>query len=240
MCGRYALTASSEQLMLLFDLLQVTFDLVPRYNLAPTQLAPVVHLGEDGLRTLTPMNWGLVPRWAKDRSIGSRLINARGETVAEKPAFRTAFRERRCLVPADGFYEWRSTDAGKQPYFIHRADHSLLVMAGLWETWRDPNGRESLQTFTILTTHANRFLAPLHDRMPVFIDRDRFDAWLSRGAIDGTSREDVLRPVADDVLVMHPVSTRVNSPAHDEPNLVEPIAVGDHFRPSAEQPRLFD
>lgn len=240
MCGRYALTASSEQLMLLFDLLQVTFDLVPRYNLAPTQLAPVVHLGEDGLRTLTPMSWGLVPRWAKDRSIGSRLINARGETVAEKPAFRTAFRERRCLVPADGFYEWRRTDTGKQPYFIHRADHSPLVMAGLWETWRAPNGRESLQTFTILTTRANRFLAPLHDRMPVFIDRDRFDAWLSRGAIDETSRENFLRPVADDVLVMHPVSTRVNSPAHDEPNLVEPITVGDNFRPPGEQPRLFD
>lgn len=240
MCGRYALTASSEQLMLLFDLLQVTVDLVPRYNLAPTQLAPVVHLGDDGLRTLTPMRWGLVPRWAKDRSIGSRMINARGETVAEKPAFRTAFRERRCLVPADGFYEWRSTDGGKQPYFIHRADHSPLVMAGLWETWRDPNGRESLQTFTILTTRANRFLAPLHDRMPVFIDPDRFDAWLSRGAIDETSWQDLMCPVADDVLAMHPVSTRVNSPTHDEPHLVEPITVDAPVRPPGEQPRLFD
>lgn len=240
MCGRYALTASSEQLMLLFDLLQVSFDHVPRYNIAPTQLAPVVHLGDDGLRTLTPMRWGLVPRWAKDRSIGSRMINARGETVAEKPAFRMAFRERRCLVPADGFYEWRSTDAGKQPYFIQRADHSRLVMAGLWETWRAPNGRESLQTFTILTTQANRCLTPLHDRMPVFLDRDRFDAWLSRDAIDETLWQDLMRPIADDVLVMHPVSTRVNSPAHDEPHLVEPVAVDAPVRPPGEQPRLFD
>lgn len=240
MCGRYALTASPEQLMILFDLLQVTFDLVPRYNLAPTQIAPVVHLGDDGLRTLTPMSWGLVPRWAKDRSIGSRLINARSETVTEKPAFRTAFRQRRCLVPADGFYEWRRTAAGKQPYFIHRADHTPLVMAGLWEQWQDPNGQESLQTFTILTTHANHFLSQLHDRMPVFIDRDRFDDWLNGDASDETSRATWLRPAAEDLLVMHPVSTRVNSPAHDEPTLVEPIALVENLRPRNGQPRLFD
>jgi len=240
MCGRYALTASPEQLMILFELLQVTFELVPRYNLAPTQFAPVAHLGNDGLRTLTPMSWGLVPRWAKDRSIGSRLINARSETVAEKPAFRTAFRQRRCLVPADGFYEWQRTEAGKQPYFIHRADHSPLVMAGLWENWHHPNGQESLQTFTILTTHSNRFLSQLHDRMPVFIDHDRFDDWLDGDAIDEKSRATFLSPAAEDLLAMHPVSTRVNSPTHDEPTLIEPIALGENLRPPSEQPRLFD
>ena len=246
MCGRYALTTSADVLAQLFRA-AINFELRHRYNIAPTQVAPVARAGggEKREREVAGLQWGLVPSWAKDPSIGSRMINARCETAAQKPSFRSAFKRRRCLVPASGFYEWKKLEPGrkssaKQPFYIYRADEQPLVMAGLWESWKDPGSGTPLETYSILTTGANDQLRDLHDRMPVILEPEQFDAWLDPEQDDAGSLQSLLRPAADGVLTMHPVSPRVNSPKHDEPSLLEPIRAGRTGRPDMRQESLFE
>jgi len=225
MCGRFTLSSPPEILASLFDLEEVPA-LSPRYNIAPTQPVAVVRLDlEREARELTFLRWGLVPFWAKDPAIGSRLINARAETVAEKPAFREAFRHRRCLVPASGFYEWEKTEGGKQPFFFHAAADAPLAIAGLWERWKAPDG-ETLETCTLLTTEADDVVQPVHDRMPVVVRPQDYDLWLDPSATGADRLGALLGPGAGVRLVAHPVSTRVNTPANDGPELVAPLAEG--------------
>ncbi|MBT8486931.1 MAG: SOS response-associated peptidase, partial [Phycisphaerae bacterium] len=201
MCGRYALMSAAELVAELCGLSSLP-PAIRRYNIAPTQRAPVVRQTDDGERRLDQLFWGLVPWWAKDPKIGTRMINARSETAAEKPAFREALQRRRCLVPADGFYEWRKREGGKQPHFIRRRDHGPLAFAGLWEGWRDGAG-ESMESFTILTTRPNDLVAPLHDRMPVILDRDDFAAWLDPETHDTGAIRSLLGPCPADTLETH-------------------------------------
>ena len=251
MCGRYVLAVPPEALAALMDFHQPLPLWQPRYNIAPTQLAPVVRAaahGESqhgpqqrGPRELVQLRWGLVPSWAKDLSIGSRMINARSESVADKPAFRAALRRRRCLVPASGFYEWKKGNgAGKQPYFIHRRDGQPLAMAGLWESWNDPQRNLPVQTFTILTTGANAQISQLHDRMPVILDTAQWDQWLQPSDTDVQQWQSLLQPAPADLLTMHPVSRRVNSPKVDEPSLIQPEPETGETPSTERQPWLLE
>jgi len=220
MCGRYTLTSSPEALRALFAYGEQP-NFPPRYNIAPTQPIPVVRL-VDGKRQFSLMRWGLLPSWVKDPKTFSLVINARGETAIEKPAFRAAMKRRRCLIPVDGFYEWRAGGARKQPYFIHAKTGAPLAFAGLWETWTGPNGEE-LDTAAIVTTTANLTLTPIHDRMPVIVAPEAFDLWLNAGEVDATSASALIAPAPDDLLVAWPVSTDVNRVANDHPGLVREI-----------------
>lgn len=225
MCGRFCFFSPAEAVVRLFGVADAAA-LPPRYNIAPTQDAPVVRAVE-GERELAPLRWGLVPFWARDLKLGNRMINARGETVARKPAFRQAFRKRRCLVLANGFYEWQKTAAGKQPWYIDQADGEPFAMAGLWESWRggpdaDADGTAPVETCTIITTAANAMMRELHDRMPVILDSAGIDRWLDPAAATA-GLESLLAPAPDGVLRAAPVSRRVNSPANDGPELIRPI-----------------
>ena len=237
MCGRYTLTAPPEAIQRTFEVPERP-NLPPRYNVAPTQAVPAVRVGDDGARHLVSLRWGLIPSWADDSTIGARLINARAETAASKPAFRAAFARRRCLIPADGFYEWRKPTrpgAAKQPYRIARPDGSLFAFAGLWESWRDPVSGAALESCTILTTEANSALAPIHPRMPVILcDHTAFAAWLAPAA---TPFESLLAPCPDDALFAHPVSPRVNKVAHDDPALIEALAAREVESPRDPAPQ---
>lgn len=218
MCGRYTLSVPAETLAQHFGLETVP-DVSPRFNIAPTQAAPVVRLSTAAeAPVLDFLRWGLVPSWAKDASGAGRLINARSETAAEKPSFRSAMRHRRCLVPADGFYEWRAEGGVKQPYRIVRPDGAPFAFAGLWERWG--KGDEPLETFTILTTAANATLAPLHERMPVILDPADYALWLDPTAVDVALVEPLLVPAADDALVFYPVARAVNVVGNDDPSLI--------------------
>lgn len=220
MCGRFAFYSPAEAVVRLFGV-ESSEDLPPRYNIAPTQDAPVVRLDEDGVRRLVSLRWGLVPFWAKDPAIGNRMINARSETVASKPAFRQAVRRRRCLVVADGFYEWQKTTHGKTPWYIHLADGGPFAMAGLWESWRR-EGADPLETCTILTTAPNEMMARLHNRMPVVLAGAGVDAWLDpQTTVE--ELEPLFAPQADSLLKAIPVSRRVNSPANDGPDLIQAV-----------------
>ena len=227
MCGRYALTLDRETVLTAFnaqpvgdlDHLRVT----ERYNIAPTQPVAVVLPGQRG-RRLTAMRWGIIPQWMKPEEGGkppAGWINARAETAAEKPAFRGAFKYRRCLVPASGFYEWAKRDGSKQPYYIQSADDRLLAFAGLWETWTPPDGSE-LDTITILTTTPNAMMAELHDRMPVVLEPEAHDAWMTTPPEDATTLRRRLGPAAEGTLSKTPVSRWVNRPKHDDPACLEP------------------
>jgi putative SOS response-associated peptidase YedK len=221
MCGRFTLTASPEEVEREFDL-EGTPDLEPRFNVAPGQWIPTITAGADGHRALAMRRWGLVPGWAKDEKIGSRLINARSETAAEKPSFRAAMRRRRCLVPMDGFYEWAKGGAGpKRPHWIHRPEGGCFAVAGLWERWKAP-GDAWLETCTLLTGPANRALSAVHDRMPVVVPAAERDRWLDPGNTDPATLLDLLAPAPEDVLVLRPVSRKVNRPEHDAPDCIEP------------------
>ena len=179
MCGRFTLHHSPEEIAARFVAERLP-DLEPRYNIAPTQ--PVTVVTQNGARHLAQYHWGLVPAWAKDKSIGSRMINARAETLAEKPAFRTALTRRRCLIPADGFYEWREADnpeeGGRTPMFIHRRDDALFAFAGLWDEWKDPATQQPLRSCTIITGTPNPLIAPIHDRMPMILRPEDEEHWL--------------------------------------------------------------
>jgi putative SOS response-associated peptidase YedK len=220
MCGRYLLTSPVEALRQLL-LFEERPNLMPRYNVAPTQDVPIVRLRQDGGRELTMVRWGLVPHWAKDLAIGNRMINARAETVERLPAFRDAYRERRCLVPADGFFEWRKEGRLRQPLLIRRKDRAPFAFAGLWSRWRQPDGA-ILRSMTIVTCPANELVAPVHDRMPVILDPDDFGAWLDPRTVDGRT---LLRPCPAAWLDVTPVNRRVNSPINDDPACITPLAV---------------
>ena len=197
-------------------------ELRPRYNIAPTQDVPVVRSSGGG-RAWAQLRWGLIPSWAKDPSMGSRMINARSETVAEKPSFRAAFKRRRCLVVADGYYEWQKLGKIKQPYYIHMRDDGPFALAGLWETWRGlpAEASDPLETCTIITTAANDATRPIHDRMPVILAPADYDLWLDPDMEDPQQIESLLGPYESDDLVASAVSTHVNSPKNDDPDCVK-------------------
>jgi len=258
MCGRYASTASPQDLMEEFEVDDL-FDGLPGpdYNVAPTVAVPAVferRVKDTGevRRRLAPLVWGLVPSWAKDASIGSRMINARLETVAEKPAFRRAFSARRCVLPADGFYEWYAAEpAGgsapgrgkgkpkKQPFFIHRADGGLLVMAGIYEIWRDPRKDAAddsawLRTCSVITTEATDAAGHIHDRMPMVITREAIDAWLDPTITNPNHALELLAVTEAAALEAYAVSTDVNSVENNDPSLVRPITAEPEPEPDQE------
>jgi putative SOS response-associated peptidase YedK len=221
MCGRYELHSNPAVVALAFGLAHPPA-IQARYNIAPMQMVPVVRLNAAGERELIQLRWGLVPRWAKDRSIGARMINARAETAAVRGAFRRALERHRCLVPADGFYEWQVSATGKRPMHIARRDGAPFGMAGLYERWRSPDG-EVLDTCTVLTTQANALLRPLHDRMPVIVPPEAYERWLDASHADVA---DLFAPPPDDALHAHAVSTRVNAVRNDDAGLIAPVAAG--------------
>ena len=221
MCGRYTFFSPRESVTRLFDT-SVPLPIEARYNIAPTQFVPVIRLDPHGQRELAMLHWGLVPSWAKDKAIGNRMINARAETLAEKPSFKKAFAHRRCLVLASGFYEWRQQDGAKRPYFISRKDSDPIAMAGLWETWR--HDAESLESCTIITTEANEFMQALHHRMPAMLAPEQCGRWLDSETVSMAEAADLLMPLEEDELQAWPVSTRVNNPRNEDAQLLDPVA----------------
>ena len=219
MCGRFALVATGEEVAEHYQLPEVPY-VVPRYNIAPTQPVAAVRLNGAGEREFTFFQWGLIPSWAKDPSMGSRMINARSETAAEKPAFRAAFKRRRCLLPATGFFEWRATNGRKQPMYIHEATGSLVSLAGLWEIWQSPDGG-LLETCTILTTDPNALMEPIHNRMPVILDPLDYSMWLAPDT-PADQLHHLLRPYDAERLAAYPVSTAVNKPQNDSEDVITP------------------
>jgi putative SOS response-associated peptidase YedK len=226
MCGRYASTRGRQELVDFFGVEVDEADhLEPDYNVAPTKPVPVVLTRQEDIRELHVARWGLVPFWAKDVSVGARMINARVETAHEKPAFRRAFSLRRCIVPADGYYEWQANeDGGKQPHFIRPADGGVLAMAGLYEVWRSPDAAGGrLLSCTILTTEATDDVGRIHDRMPMLVEPGRFGAWLDPALTDADEVRSLLVRAAEGRLESHPVSTAVNKVANNGPELVRPL-----------------
>jgi putative SOS response-associated peptidase YedK len=221
MCGRFTLTANPEVVRDIFSLTHVPPELEPRYNVAPTQ--PVAVITNEDASSLTFHRWGLVPSWSKDISIGNKLINARSESAAEKPAFRSAFKRRRCLIPTSGFYEWQQKDGSKAPHFIHLKNQPVFAFAGLWEVWHSPEGDE-LRTCTILTTSANDLVGRLHDRMPVILRPSDFQAWLNPDEVAAESLIPLMKPFEPQAMDEYEVSKMVNRPAYDSPALIEPVA----------------
>lgn len=232
MCGRFVLTSPAEALRGVFEFIEQP-NLAPRYNIAPTQDVPVIRQRRQpmGQRTIQMLRWGLVPSWAESLAAGAKMINARAETVMQKPAFRDAFLRRRCLVPANGFYEWRPGDSSKQPFLIARSDGAPFAFAGLWERWTPsvpgggrgmPADRQFVDSFTIITTNANASLKSLHHRMPVVLAPEDFAGWLDPEAALGELAT-LLRPAPDDLLGFAPVDRRVNSVRNDDAELLRPL-----------------
>ena len=229
MCGRYTNRFTWKELHERLDLIGTPLNLRPRYNVAPSQDVAAVRASDRG-RTVAMLRWGLIPGWARDPAIGHKLINARSETAAEKPSFRSAFRHRRCLIPADGFYEWQRRGGARQPWLFGLRDGAPMIFAGLWERWSVPEGAaltgslaerspgDAVETCTILTTAANEAVAPVHGRMPVILAPDAWDAWLAGDEVP-------LGPYPADAITAHPVSTHVNRPANDDPRCVEPVSL---------------
>ncbi len=224
MCGRFTLTVDPAELQDLFSLSEpAPAALTRRYNIAPTQ--PVAVIPNQEPRKLELFQWGLIPAWAKDPKIGNSLINARAETVAEKPAFRAAFRRRRCLVLADGFYEWKKTGKAKTPMYIQMKDGAPFAFAGLWEVWSAPDG-STLRTCTLITTTANELVQGIHDRMPVILPPEAFGIWLTPGELAASEGFALLKPFAADAMTARPVSTLVNDPRREGPELLKSEAAG--------------
>jgi putative SOS response-associated peptidase YedK len=231
MCGRYSITTPVEALRRIFGFEGPAPNLQPRWNLAPTQPAPVIRLGSGGSREIAMLNWGLVPYWAEDTKLQSHMINARGETVAEKPAFKQAFRQRRCLVPADGFYEWQTLGPKtKQPLLFRMTGGAPFAFAGLWERWVPPSGGV-LETFTIVNTAANEMMAQFHDRVPIVLSAADYAAWLDP-AVDARA---MIKPPPSDWFAYTRVSTYVNSVKHDDPGCQEPATEAE--APPAPKPK---
>jgi putative SOS response-associated peptidase YedK len=218
-CGRFTLTTPADVVAEHFDV-EVPGGLVARYNIAPTQ--PVACVRTTGRRELVLLRWGLIPAWAKDPAVGARMINARAETAADKPAFRAAFRHRRCLVVADGFYEWKRAGTRKQPYYVRRPDHGPLAFAGLWERWQSDQ-KGTIESCTIVTTAANAALSSIHERMPVILSPPEYDLWLDPDAGNLERLGELLIPCPDGTLAATAVSTHVNSPGNDDPRCIEAL-----------------
>jgi putative SOS response-associated peptidase YedK len=221
MCGRYTLATPVGALAETLGVTSPLPEIAPSYNIAPTQEVAAV-LTDDDTRRLKMLRWGLIPSWANDPGIGSRMINARSETVPEKASFRRAFKERRCLIPADGFYEWQKTNNGKQPFYIRMKDQKPFTFAGLWESWRD-DGSE-VRSCTILTTEANELVGEIHHRMPVILAPEDYDLWLDPDVREADPLLALLAPYPADSMEAYPVSRFVNSPSNDEPSCVRPAS----------------
>lgn len=215
MCGRFTQTHSAAELVALFDLEEIP-EWQPRFNIAPTQLIPaIVEPGH-----LKSLRWGLIPSWAKDPTIGAKLINARAETVSEKPSFRDAFKRRRCLIAADGYYEWKKQAGKKQPFYFQLESHHPFAFAGLWERWNSLEG-ETIETCTIITTEANELAATVHDRMPVILGKANYDRWLDP---DFKTAQALLQPYPSKEMLSYPVSIAVNRPSHDAPDCIAELS----------------
>ena len=217
MCGRFGFAVPKSEVMAHFEAQAFRGNYLERYNIAPTQSSPVV-VASDGNREIEMMRWGLIPSWVKDLKKQSPMINARAETITEKPSFRSSFKSRRCLVPADGFYEWVKKDNGKAPYWIYKTDEGLFAFAGIWSEWGV--GEDLIRSFSIITTGANEKLKPLHHRMPVILDPEDYTRWLDPGESNPAS---LLNAYPSEKIAFHEVSLRVNSPKHDDPECRIPV-----------------
>jgi len=222
MCGRFTLTINPAELKELSSNFIFPEKFAPRFNIAPSQ--PVLAIPNNGSNTADFFVWGLIPMWAKDPAIGNRLINARGETIAEKPSFRGSFKYKRCLILADGFYEWKASKGrkSKTPYFIHMKDRKPFAMAGLWDSWEGPDG-SSVRTCTIITTEPNELMKKLHNRMPVILQQRDWRQWLDPSPQTPEGLLPLIKPFPDENMASHPVSTLVNKPSNDSPELVVPV-----------------
>lgn len=231
MCGRYALFASIEDILDRFELRErcAPFAYAPRYNIAPTQPVLAITASEQGKRHPALLRWGLIPSWAKDLKIGNRLINARAETISEKPSFRQSFRQRRCLIIASGFYEWRREGTRKVPFFVRLKSREPFGFAGLWDLWHSPQGDE-VQSCTIITTEANELMKGIHDRMPVILPKAAESAWLDPDRESGPELMELLAPYPLDEMEAYPVSPRVNSAQAEGPECVEPAGEQSHLQ----------
>jgi putative SOS response-associated peptidase YedK len=219
MCGRYAITSAPEAIRRLFGYVEQP-NFPPRYNVAPTQPIPIVRL-VDGKRRFALVRWGLLPSWVKDPKAFALLINARGESVNNKPAFRNAMKYRRCLIPADGFYDWQRQGRGRRPFYVSRKGGGPFAFAGLWETWSGPNGEE-METAAIVTTAASRSIAHIHERMPVMLEPEAFDLWLDCAKVDAQTAGALIAPAREERLQLHEVSAAVNAVTNDDASLIEP------------------
>ncbi len=229
MCGRYTVTSSPETLRTLFSYEEEpNFPL--RYNVAPGQPIAIIRLA-GGKHQFALVRWGLLPSWVKDPRTFSLLINARGESILDKPAFRAAMKRRRCLIPADGFYEWQKAGNRKRPFFIHAKTGAPLAFAGLWETWTGPNGEE-LETAAIVTTRANSTWAPIHERMPVIVPPDAFDLWLDCANVDALTAAALITSAPDDLLEAYEISTAVNRTTNDSPEIIKRAETVSESRPA--------
>ena len=226
MCGRYRLSRRKQVVEEYFDCRSDEPDWNPRYNIAPTQNVPVVRQDpKESIRELSLVRWGLIPSWSKDSSVAARMINARSETAATKPAFRDSLKSRRCLIPADGFYEWMRTGKAKQPYCFEVNEGDLFAFAGIWDRWKDPSGNW-IKTCSILTTTPNAVTSPVHDRMPVILGTDAYDLWLDPGMKDVIAATEQLKPYDARLMRCYPVSTRINSVANDDAECSAPVELG--------------
>lgn len=219
MCGRYAL-AFVQGFRTRFEVMDLLAELEPRFNIAPTEDAPVVI--REGIVRAVSMRWGLIPSWAKDMKIGNRLINARAETLATRPAFRAALKRRRCLVPATGFYEWKATESGKLPYYVHLKDNSMFALAGLYEHWKSSDG-QLFRTYAIVTTRSNELSVEIHNRMPVILRRDEEAKWISEGILETKELEGIFEPYPASKMEYHEVSKDVNNARNEGEDLILPV-----------------
>ena len=223
MCGRYRLSRRKQLIAEYFDTVD-EIDWEPRYNIAPTQNVGIIRQDrERRVRKFSLVRWGLIPYWSKDPSIGHKMINARSETVADKPAFREAFKHRRCLILADGFYEWSRTGKAKQPFHFGMQDDSLFAFAGIWDRWKDGSGNP-VETCSILTTTPNSLLAVVHNRMPAILEPENYELWLDPGFKDGDALTEMLKPFNPALMKCYAVSTLVNAPANDNPECMAEVA----------------
>jgi putative SOS response-associated peptidase YedK len=236
MCGRYCITSAPEAIRRLFRYREQP-NFPPRYNVAPTQPVPIVRLAE-GQREFALVRWGLIPAWVKDPKTFTLLINARGESLNDKPAFRNAMKRRRCLFPADGFYEWKAEGMRKRAYFARPRAGGPIAFAGLWETWTGPNGEE-MQTAAIVTTEANRTMGAVHHRAPVIVAPEAFDLWLDCKAVDEKTASALIAPAPEGLMEVYEVSPAVNRVANDSPDLIAPYSAppGDTRPSPADKPR---
>ena len=220
MCGRFILSQPTDAIASAFNIAQIP-PLEPRYNIAPTQLIPSILSAPGGEKQLQMLRWGLIPSWAKDAKISAKLINARAETVSEKPSFKAAFKRRRCLIIADGFYEWQRQEKKKQPYYFRLQNAQLFAFAGLWEQWKSPD-EDIINSCTILTTEANDLLRPIHDRMPVILESKDYGLWLDSEA-QQPQLQQLLRPYQADLMTSYTVSTKVNNPKNNTPECINSL-----------------
>ncbi len=222
MCGRFTLRTPTETIVDMFEGLEIP-EIQPSYNIAPTQTISAIRDTDGGI-AFASLHWGLIPFWADEKKIGNRMINARCETVRDKPAFRSAFKRRRCLILADGFYEWQKTAEGKQPMYIQQKHNQPFCFAGLWELNKKIG--DPIESCTIITTAANELMSTIHDRMPVILPKSKHDIWLDRAFEDYDVLQEMLQPYPDDDLIALPVSTKVNKPSYNAPDCIEPLLAG--------------